>query len=509
MLRGAFRTKEGKIIAIILGVIVIIMCIFILTNSGDKQFVEQAVMAENYLKAGNYEQAIMAYDKALSMKNSDQQLLSIGLSEAYIGINDYDKALEVLRSYYQKTSGVNIKEKIEEVISEKTDYEYLQSISRADVYFSNKEYDKAISEYEKAKLIKSKEVTSYKKIAEAYIEKGEYNLAREEVLEGQALTQSEELVQTLATVDSYLVKVQYDGLVTQASEYIYQENYEDGITKYQEAIIMLPQEEMAYRGLAETYITLKRYSEAVLILQNAIMIKSNNVLEDLLEEAAALKAAEDQRNNILLELYSALEDRDIDKVTTVMELSFFKEDIAGSTPIYHGINEGDIKKDFGMIVYDREKVYCGEIENGIKKGRGIYFVRLENKNGSGYYYYEGEWDNDIPNGVGKTEEMNVLINDGKEEYESKTVTKGFFYNAVENDTMNKYFYENNEETGRVLYIAQDGVPLPSNQKDPFIPSTETDGYAIGELYLGDVATGKYYFVKPQTVWGVKPFMKSK
>ena len=185
MLYGGFRTKERKIIAVILGM-VIIAAVWMIAGAHDKDErpTEQAVMAENYLNTGSYEEAVKAYEEALEQKGNDQEALCIGLSDAYVGLKDYDKALEVLHSYYDKLSTEKLKKKIEEVNSAKTDYEFFQSISRADVYFSNKEYDKAISEYEKAKLIKSKDIQSYQRIAQAYIKQEEYDKARNEVIEG-------------------------------------------------------------------------------------------------------------------------------------------------------------------------------------------------------------------------------------------------------------------------------------------------------------------------------------
>lgn len=506
MLRGVFQTKEGKIIAAILGLIVLTIGIFVLSNyTGNKHFVEQAVMAENYLKSGSYEQAIDAYTKALTMKNSDQQLLSIGLSDAYVAMNKYDTALEVLRTCYQKTSGIMIKEKIEEVTSAKTDYDYLQSISRADVYFSNKEYDKAIVEYEKAKQIKSKDVTAYKRIVDAYLKIGEYDLAREEVVEAQAITQCDNLEDVLASVDTYLLKEQYDTTVEQASEYILQENYKDGIAKYEEAILLMPTEAAAYKGLAETYLMQGKYNKAVLLLKDVLYQISNKELTNLLEEATAIKEEEDQRNSILSELYQALKDREMDKINAVLEMEFFQEKMAVDAPIYYGRGQGDILKDYGMIIYDSENVYFGDIKNGIKRGSGIFFTC--NTKEQGYYYYEGEWKNDIPNGVGKTEEVKVLVNDSGEEYVSKVVTEGHFNNAMEKDTMMKYFYVNGEETGRVEYVVQNGVPMPMTlQSNQAYPEIEGTGYIIGMLYLDDQPTGEFYSVEPKTVWGVKTFM---
>lgn len=120
MLFGALRTKERIIIIALAALIVLAAGMFTVNHlSAKKKYEEQAVMAEEYLSAGNYIQAIEAYRTALSMKNGNKELLSIGLAEAYVGVNDYEKALEVLRDCYQKTNGVALKEKIEEVTLKK------------------------------------------------------------------------------------------------------------------------------------------------------------------------------------------------------------------------------------------------------------------------------------------------------------------------------------------------------------------------------------------------------
>lgn len=509
MLRSVFRTKEGKIITVILIFIVIIIGAFAYTNySENKQYKEQAVMAENYLNSGDFEQAVNAYLKAMSMKNSGQELLSIGLSEAYIGVNDYDNALETLRSCYQKTSGVRIKEKIEEVTSRKTDYDYLQIISRADIYFSNKEYDKAIDEYEKAKLIKSKEIIAYHSIAEAYIEKGEYGLAKEELIEGIELTQSDELNQILDTVDVLLLKQQYDLLVAAAAEYIYQENYEDGIKSYKEAIMLMPKEEQAYSQLADTYLAQQNYQKAVTLLQDALKQTQSDVLKGLLSNASELLLKEKERKEILSELYEAFDKADGNKIKEIMNTEAFKTEIAVDSPLYYSpLGEGDISKGYGMIIYDSENIYSGEISESMKKGSGVYAMLVENKGEQGYYYYNGEWSNDIPNGNGKSVEETVLKDENSVKYNSKIVTEGSYFNGTENGSMKKTFYVNGIETGNILYSAENGIPTPiTDENGQITQAEEGKPYVIGILNRGIEPTNEYYSVEPGTIWGVKPFI---
>ncbi|MDF2905673.1 MAG: hypothetical protein K0R34_994 [Herbinix sp.] len=510
MLCGVFQTKERKVIAGILGILIVIGLIMIGTASKGGQIDEQAVMAENYLNAGSYEHAVEAYQKALSMKDSDQELLSIGLSRAYVGLEDFDKALEVLRACYQKKSTMKLEKVIEEVTAAKLDYDFLQSISRADVYFSNKEYDKAISVYEEAKLIKSKDETSYVRIAQAYIEQGKYDLAREEVLEGTEITRGEELDKLLITIDTYLLKEDYDLMVTQAAEYVYQENYEDGIAKYKEAIRLLPSQTAAYKALAQIHIEQEEYYTAVTLLTEAVEITGDKELRELLDSAIELKEENEERENVLSELYKAMGDMNIDQIIAVMETNVYREQIASDAPVFYGASEGDISKGEGMIVYDEKQLYYGDMVNGVKKGKGIYFMVIEKEDDLSYYYYEGEWNNDIPNGAGKVTIVRNEENDDGESYVSKTITEGIYYNALEDGTMRKYFYVDGNETGRVGYLAQNGRPLSKGTtKRVPSPTPATKAYSVGEIFKNGENTGEDYLADPNTIWGVMPFIRSK
>lgn len=508
MLHGVFRTKEGKVIIAIMGLSVIIIGGFVFAGyTKDRQFGEKAAIAENYLNAGSYEQAIEAYEQALSMKNSDQELLTVGLAGAYAGINEYDKALEVLRSCYQKTSGLQVKEKIEEIISEKTEYEYLQSVSRAKVYYKNKDYDKAIDEYEEAKQIKSKDVTAFQGIVDAYIEMGEYDLAKEEVLEGQAITKDKNLDISLAVVDSYLRKEDYDTLIKKAAEYIYQENYDDGIEMYMEAIKLMPKENEAYIELAQIYLAKKQYEKVIEILSNAIELVENKEIKSLLTQAEEANTLEEERNKLMSQLYYALMDRKIAHITSIMELPIFSEDFVEDIPVCYPSGEIDNIAGKALIIYDNKTVYYGEFHDGKKQGEGIYFTITEGSLENGYYYYEGHWNKDFPNGSGRTVEEKTLVNDRDEKYISITTTEGGFVNAVENGRMTRYFTVDGEDAGKMMYTAKNGVPMPlSSENKQVTPTPEASVYVIGILSLDNEVTGEYYSIEPQTIWGVKPFL---
>ncbi|HHX12513.1 MAG TPA: tetratricopeptide repeat protein [Clostridiales bacterium] len=308
MLQGFLRNNKNKFVVILIVSISLILGVSISNGyRNNKLYNKQTVMAKEYLESGNYNQAIESYETALTMKNSDKELLSIGLAEAYIGNNEYDKALEILRGHYEIDTGRIIKEKIEEVTLRKADYEYEKIISCGDVYFSNEEYDKAILEYENAKKIKSKEVVAYKKIGESYVNMKSYTLAKEELLEGLTITNNEELIDALKLVESYIMKQQYDSLMTKAKEFVYQENYEDAILQYKEAIILIPKETQGYIELAEIYTSRKRYEEAISLLAGINNEIYNEDIRRIYEKAVDLKEEEIKIQEALKELYDALE----------------------------------------------------------------------------------------------------------------------------------------------------------------------------------------------------------
>ncbi len=509
MLFGVFQSKRWRMAAVLLGIAVVILLIFCYRNySSGRRYHEQTVMAEEYLKDGNFKQATNAFLRALSLNNKDQMRLSIGLADAYLGMDMYDEALEVLRDCYKKTSNNTIKVKIEDVAAKKTDYAYQQVITRAETYYSNKEYDKAIAEFEKAKQIKSKDVTAYQRIAEAYIEEGNYDLANKSVQEGLTITQSDALKGTLDKVNDLLNIQKYETMVTEASEYIYQENYEDGIKNYEEAIHLMPNEIDAYTGLAEAYISKQEFTKAIMLLQDAIGQTRSDDLKDLLKRVTEQKAMEEESNKVLAKLYSALDQLDVDKIIAAMSKKAFKEKIATDAPVYFSpLGIGEITKGYGMIVYDSNTVYFGGITEGLKNGLGVYFVLADGKKSKDYYFYEGKWILDYPSGKGKTQEVTVKV-ENEEHIHYKTLTEGTFIDGKENGDMKKTFYQNDKEIQSVAYKADNGRPRPYiNNNGRQVLLDGGNRYAIGFIYKDKEQTNDYYGVSPDTHWGVKAFIE--
>lgn len=506
MINRIFHLNKKRVVIIISTFIFLLACILVYNAYiTRKRYEEQTVMAQEYLATGSFEEATIAYQKALSMNYGDKELLSIGLAEAYAGINNYDKALEVLRSRYNVEKTNAVKEKIEAITVKKADYQFYQLISYGDTYFSNGEFDKAIDEYEKAKLIKSKEDISYLKIVESYMEMEKFDLANEKIQEGLALAESDKLMDMLKKVELRLRELEYDDILLKASEYIYQENYEEAFNKFNEAIRLIPSKDLAYNQMAELYIENNDFDTAKALVLNYLRSYRSEDSEEVLNKANELIARRKEKESVLNKLYAALSVVDTEEIIKIMEDDFFIDVIAGAAPFYYSPS-GNINLDmgYGLLITDKNNIYAGGFKEKLKEGIGIQFVLYENDNNHEWYYYQGEWKHNMPNGMGKTAEQ-VREKDSQGKWQRKTTeTSGMFLYGLESGTMHKTLYVNNEEKGMVYYTVVDGVPkayLDDNGQS--IPADKPNYYVIGQIYLNNDATGEYYSVENGTKYTVK------
>lgn len=501
--RILLRIKKRWIFIVSILTILLIALFIYNTYISRKRYVEQAVMAQDHLEMGNFREAQDAFLKALSMSYGDKELLSIGLAEAYAGVHDYDKALEVLRSRYEVEKTTVVKEKIEEITNRKTDYRFFQLISYGDTYFSNGEYMKAIDEYEKAKMIKSREDTSYLKIVESYIAMERYDLVEKEVRDGLALAESDKLNSILNKVEFRLKEIKYEEILQMASEYIYQENYEEALNSFNEAIRLIPELDKAYNQMSELYITMKDYDSAKSILQNYLRSNRSQASEDLLNKVNDLISQRKEKNRVLDELYIALSVVDTETITSIMEDSFFLEKIAVNAPFFYSPSGNmNSSMSYGMLISNKDNIYAGGFRDSKREGMGIQLV-LNLDVDTILYYYQGEWDQDIPTGMGKTGEMKYEKDkEGKWQIVT-TETSGMFLYGLENGTMQKTIYADGIEK-KVLYTAIKGEPkVYLNDKGEPIEAKSEDHYVIGQIYINNEPNEEYYEVKKDTKFSVK------
>lgn len=192
-----------------------------------------------------------------------------------------------------------------------------------------------------------------------------------------------------------------------------------------------------------------------------------------------------------------------------MRNSFFMDKIATGEPIYYSsLGEGKVSENYAIVILDKNNIYGGSINaDGMKKGIGTYFVLKDRKDGNGWYYYEGEWDNDIPNGAGITTEEDILTNEDGSTYSAKVITEGTYLNGYENGLMHKYFYTDGQEDGNLTYTVYKGVPEPFLDENGQQITDENNRVAIGEIYYNGKPSKEYYYVGPGYKFNVKSYSK--
>ena len=117
----AVKKKKKWILPVIIGVIAVLLAVILVTiiavSSPKRAYQKQLDLGEKFLTELDYENAILAYEEAIRINPRGPEGY-LGLADAYVGIEDYDKALEVLQEGYRITGSEEIEKRIQE-LSEK------------------------------------------------------------------------------------------------------------------------------------------------------------------------------------------------------------------------------------------------------------------------------------------------------------------------------------------------------------------------------------------------------
>ena len=103
----------------IFSIILLLICLSSCAKSAENRWQEQYDLGIRYLSDGNYEEAVIAFTAAIEIdpKNADTYL---NLAEAYIGLNDYESAKQVIENGYDITEKESLKEALDTLYKEHT-----------------------------------------------------------------------------------------------------------------------------------------------------------------------------------------------------------------------------------------------------------------------------------------------------------------------------------------------------------------------------------------------------
>lgn len=221
--QAAGKKSKNLLIAIIsisgiilVGVVIVLIMIFSQPNT-NSELSEQISLGEKYLTEENYDEAIVAFKKAIQIDPNDPQLY-IQLADAYIGKGDKDSAVETLENGYKTTGSEEIKKKLDEL---KNEIEYEKYISNGNNELSNKKYDKAIENFEKANKLMPTKTEAYIGAGNSYIAKDDIENAKIILNKGYEKTKDEKIKKMLDELNNnYDRNIQYKAYLKIVKELI-------------------------------------------------------------------------------------------------------------------------------------------------------------------------------------------------------------------------------------------------------------------------------------------------
>lgn len=121
------KKKRGKVALIIAAILMVLLAtavgVFVATGGVEKvKVVQQLNLGNRYLEDMNYEEAIVAFERAIEIEPKAEKAY-LGLADAYIGLGDYESAVAALQNGIEETDSDTLQKRLEEVQEEWDDTE--------------------------------------------------------------------------------------------------------------------------------------------------------------------------------------------------------------------------------------------------------------------------------------------------------------------------------------------------------------------------------------------------
>ncbi len=201
------------------------------------------------------------------------------------------------------------------------------------------------------------------------------------------------------------------------------------------------------------------------------------------QETPELMGGELSVNEItmMINLNSALTTEDYESVASILT-SVEYDDLVSK------VEEGTISifpvDDTNGAIYPGGDVYFGDMQDGIREGDGLWlYGDSDEQYGE---YYDGEWENDLPNGAGKVVTFHTNVDSMESEegtsYARLTEATGVFNNGYYEGEFT-YFWEMTdgaEILWNMSFVDGVAVRLESDDDEYYIAVSDTHGYLTGD-----------------------------
>ena len=367
-LRGRLSVKQWKV-ASLLTVFVIAFGIIVGVYSAPPQRINrQLSLGYKYLESQKYEEAIIAFTNVIDIDASCIEAY-VASMEVFKNVNNVESMKEIY------DAALNITKNLDENKLEKNaEHIKILYLSADDVY--------------KNDLIKTTQILE----------------------EGFKITGNSEEIKT-ELINKY---------VELAQQYVKDENFQEGLKVYDRLVELGESSKQSLSGLGicisesvKRLVSEKRFEEAKALVNKYEGYEINTNLNELMTYIAEQEKIEIENIVFMEKIYESMKAEDYDAMYDIHnseEINIFINRMKTEQCIY--IPEDKLSlTGIGVGLYLNEEIgsyfYFGNYVNGERTGNGVLFA---GKNGT-QRVFDGEWENDAPNGYGSevmTGNVNLL-----------------------------------------------------------------------------------------------------
>lgn len=182
------------------------------------------------------------------------------------------------------------------------------------------------------------------------------------------------------------------------NRYLLEQDYEAAIVAFRKAIEIDPRQAESYRKMAEAYVGIGDYENAILTLEKGYEYTGEESLKEYQEEVLQMKERQERREAVIRGLYEACLVSDEDRLYEILYSDEYRQiGNEWELPLFYPEENGT-----ALGIYQKG-VYFGTLADGIREGEGRWYFPDETARGW-RYRFTGDWVNDYPNGNGEVDQ---------------------------------------------------------------------------------------------------------
>ncbi len=222
----------------------------------------------------------------------------------------------------------------------------------------------------------------------------------------------------------------------------------------------------------------------------------------LVAEEAERLAIEEARADLLRPLMECFAKGDLDDVKMMMRQDDYislSDEVIGDVSFYYGDKDANGNREgTGIAVYENGYYYYGSFSGNCRSGHGIWMRAVYAEASSiGSFIYDGEWENDMPNGEGEST-SNFYSGKISSSELVRSVIKGHYNNGLEEGKMVLTGTTKSGSSVKYEYSVEGGVAAQS--------SKESSGVK-GQYIIAKSSDGKTNLTSDGSKRGVEGFLE--